>query len=152
MKKYFKIFTLFLLVFILCTNTCIYAATKKQKISVYYEEDVKSKYKSYKRYKLKSGKPEAKVFFVPNKTVKKFKLIGLTFKDSDNNGKLIYDTEVLYQTKTLTAKKPLLADIEIFGTIPNLGISYVDNTGKVQKYIIYQSGKDGSVQLSKEDF
>jgi len=40
----------------------------------------------------------------------------------------------------------------MFGTIPNLGISYVDDSGRTHKYIVYQSGKDGSVLLAKEDF
>ena len=152
MKKYLSIFTMFLLVFIIVTNTSIYAATKKQKLSVYYEKDVKSKYKDYKRYKLKEGKPEDKVFFVTNKTVKNFKLFDLEYKDIDSNGKIIYDKKLVYTTKKLTPKKPLLADIYMFGNIPKLGISYIDNKGKTQKYIIYQSGKDGSVGLSKEDF
>ena len=49
MKKYLSIFTLLVLAFVLCTNTSVYAANKskksssKQKISVYYENDVKSK-------------------------------------------------------------------------------------------------------------
>ena len=42
-------------------------------------------------------------------------------------------------------------DVEIFGTVPKLGISYVDNKGKTRKFIVYQSGKDGLVQLSRED-
>ena len=159
MKKYLSIFTLLVLAFVLCTNTSVYAANKskksssKQKISVYYENDVKSKYKDYKTYKLKSGEPEYRVFFVPNKKVKNFKILALTFVSMDKNGKITYDTKALYSTKTLTPKKPLLADIEYISEgIPNLGISYVDSSGKTRKFVVYQSGKDESVQLSKEDF
>ena len=122
------------------------------RMSVYYKEDVKGKYKNYKKYELESDEPEAKVFFVPSKAVKNFKLIGLTFKSGDDDGNIVYDQNVLYQTKTLTPKKPLLADVHMFGTIPTLGISYVDDFGKAHKYIVYQSGKDGSVLLAKEDF
>ena len=89
MKKYLSIFTMFLLVFIIVTNTSIYAATKKQKLSVYYEKDVKSKYKDYKRYKLKEGKPEDKVFFVTNKTVKNFDAVPLLV-DIYKEGQLVY--------------------------------------------------------------
>jgi len=106
----------------------------------------------YKKYELESGEPEARVFFVPSKTVKNFKLIGLTFKSSDDEGNIVYDQNVLYQTKTLTPKKPLLADVHMFGTIPNLGISYVDDSGRTHKYIVHQSGEDGSLLLTKEDF
>ena len=71
----------------------------------------------------------------------------------DKNSKITYDTKVLYSTKTLTPKKPLLADIEYLSEgIPNLGISYVDSSGKTRKFTLYQSGKDESVQLSKEEF
>ena len=159
MKKYLSIFTLLVLAFVLCTNTSVYAANKskksssKQKISVYYENDVKSKYKDYKIYKLKSGEPAYRVFFVPNKKVKNFKILALTFVSMDKNSNITYDTKMLYSTKTLTPKKPLLADIEYLSEgIPNLGISYVDSSGKIQKYIVYESGKDGSIQLGKEDF
>ena len=119
---------------------------------VYYKEDVKGRYKDYKRYELESEEPEAKVFFVPSKSVKNFKLIGLTYKDSDDEGDIEYDKKILYKTKTLSPKKPLLADVSMFATVPTLGISYVDDTGKTHKYIVYQSGKDGSVLLAKEDF
>ena len=122
------------------------------RMSVYYKEDVKGKYKNYKRYEFEADEPEARVFFVPSKTVKNFRLIGLTFKSTDDEGNIVYDKNVLYQTKTLGPKKPLLADVHMFGTIPNLGISYVDDYGKTHKYIVYQSGKDGSLLLSKEDF
>ena len=122
------------------------------RMSVYYKEDVKGKYKNYKRYELESDEPEARVFFVPSKAVRDFKLIELTFKSGDDEGNIVYDKKVLYQTKTLTPKKPLLADVHMFGTIPNLGISYVDDSGRTHKYIVYQSGKDGSVLLAKEDF
>lgn len=152
MKKYLTAFLVLMLAFILCTNTGVYAATKKQKISVYYEKDIKSKYETYYRYKLKSGTPEAKVFFVPNKTVKNFKLVGLEWESTDDNGKNTYKTTVLFKTKKFTPKKPLLADVEMFGTMPRLGISYVDSSGKTRKFVLYQSGKDESVQLSKEEF
>ena len=122
------------------------------RMSVYYKEDVKGKYKNYKRYELESDEPEARVFFVPSKAVRDFKLIELTFKSGDDEGNIVYDKKVLYQTKTLTPKKPLLADVHMFGTIPTLGISYVDDSGKTHKYIVYRSGEDGSVLLAKEDF
>ena len=122
------------------------------RMSVYDREDVKGKYKNYKKYELESGEPEAKVFLVPSRAVKDFKLIKLTFKSDDDEGNIVYDKKVLYQTKTLTPKKPLLADVHMFGTIPTLGISYVDDSGKTHKYIVYRSGEDGSVLLAKEDF
>ena len=122
------------------------------RMSVCYKEDVKGKYKNYKRYELESDEPEARVFLIPSKAVRDFKLIELTFKSGDDEGNIVYDKKVLYQTKTLTPKKPLLADVHMFGTIPNLGISYVDDSGRTHKYIVYQSGKDGSVLLAKEDF
>ena len=122
------------------------------RMSVYYKEDVKGKFKYYKKYELESGEPEARVFFVPSKTVKNFKLIGLTFKSSDDEGNIVYDQNVLYQTKTLTPKKPLLAEVHMYGSIPNLGISYEDDSGRTHKYIVHQSGEDGSLLLTKEDF
>ena len=55
-------------------------------------------------------------------------------------------------TNTLAPKKPLPADVSMFATVPTLGISYVDAAGKTHGHIVYQSGKDSSVLLTKEDF
>ena len=84
--------------------------------------------------------------------MKNFKLVGLEWESTDDNGENTYKTTVLFKTKKLTPKKPLLADVEMFGTMPRLGISYVDSSGKTRKFVLYQSGKDESVQLSKEEF
>ena len=128
------------------------ADNKAQKISVYEEENVKAKYKNYLKYSMKSNTFKTKVFFVPSNSVKDFKLYGLTFKSMDDKGKVKYDKKLLFSVKTLTSQKPLLADIEPSETIPKTGISFVDNKGKTQKYVLYESGEDGSLLLSEGDF
>ena len=128
------------------------ADNKALKISVYEEEQVKTKYKNYLRYTMKSNNFKTKVFFVPSNSVKDFKLYGLTYKSMDDNGKVKYDKKLLFSVKTLTSQKPLLADIEPSETIPKTGISFVDNKGKTQKYVLYESGEDGSLVLSEGDF
>jgi hypothetical protein len=128
------------------------ADNKAQKISVYEEELVKSKYKNYLRYTMKSNTFKTKVFFVPSNSVKDFKLYGLTYKSMDDKGKVKYDKKVLFSVNTLTAQKPLLADVEPSETVPTTGISFVDNKGKTQKYVVHESGEDGSLLLSKDDF
>ena len=70
----------------------------------------------------------------------------------DDKGKVKYDKKVLFSVNTLTAQKPLLADVEPSETVPTTGISFVDNKGKTQKYVVYRSGEDGSLLLSKGDF
>ena len=42
------------------------------RMSVYYKEDVKGKFKNYKKYELESGEADARIFFVPSKTVMNF--------------------------------------------------------------------------------
>ena len=128
------------------------ADNKAQKISVYEEEQVKTKYKNYLRYSMKSNTFKTKVFFVPSNNVKDFKLYGLTYKSMDDKGKVKYDKKVLFSVNTLTAQKPLLADVEPSETVPTTGISFVDNKGKTQKYVVHESGEDGSLLLSKGDF
>ena len=119
------------------------ADNKAQKISVYEEENVKAKYKNYLKYSMKSN---------TFNSVTDFKLYGLTFKSMDDKGKVKYDKKLLFSVKTLTSQKPLLADIEPSETIPKTGISFVDNKGKTQKYVLYESGEDGSLLLSEGDF
>lgn len=128
------------------------ADNKAQKISVYEEELVKSKYKNYLRYTIKSNTFKTKVFFVPSNSVKDFKLYGLTYKSMDDKGKVKYDKKVLFSVNTLTAQKPLLADVEPSETVPTTGISFVDNKGKTQKYVLHESGEDGSLLLYDQEF
>ena len=70
----------------------------------------------------------------------------------DDKGKVKYDKKLLFSVKTLTAQKPLLADTEPSETIPKIGISFVDNKGKTQKYVLYESGEDGSLLLYDQEF
>ena len=128
------------------------ADNKSQKISVYEEEQVKAKYKNYLRYTIKSDSIKNKIFFVPSNNEKDFKLYGLTYKSMDDKGKVKYDKKLLFSVKTLPAQKPLLADIEPSETIPKIGISFVDNKGKTQKYVLYESGEDGSLLLYGQEF
>ncbi|SKC56936.1 hypothetical protein SAMN02745115_01520 [[Eubacterium] yurii] len=128
------------------------ADNKAQKISVYEEEQVKAKYKNYLKYSMKSNTFKTKLFFVPSNSVKDFKLYGLTYKSMDDKGKVKYDKKVLFSVNTLTAQKPLLADVEPSETVPTTGISFVDNKGKTQKYVVLESGEDGSLLLSESDF
>jgi len=128
------------------------ADNKAQKISVYEEENVKAKYKNYLKYNMKSNTFKTKVFFAPSNSVKDFKLYGLTYKSIDDKGKVKYDKKLLFSVKTLTPQKPLLTDIEPSETIPKTGISFVDNKGKTQKYVLYESGEDGSLLLYGQEF
>ena len=128
------------------------ADNKAQKISVYEEEQVKAKYKNYLRYNMKSNTFKTKLFFVPSNSVKDFKLYGLTYKSMDDKGKVKYDKKVLFSVNTLTAQKPLLADVEPSETVPTTGISFVDNKGKTQKYVVHESGEDGSLLLYGQEF
>lgn len=128
------------------------ADNKAQKISVYEEENVKAKYKNYLKYSMKSNTFKTKLFFVPSNSVKDFKLYGLTFKSMDDNGKVKYDKKLLFSVKTLTSQKPLLADVEPSETVPTTGISFVDNKGKTQKYVVHESGEDGSLLLHAAEF
>jgi hypothetical protein len=128
------------------------ADNKAQKVSVYEEWEVKANYKNYLRYNLKSNVFKTKVFFVPSNSVKDFKLYGLTFKSMDDKGKVKYDKRLLFSVKTLTSQKPLLADVEPTETIPKTGISFVDNKGKIQKYVVYRSGEDCSLLLYGQEF
>jgi len=128
------------------------ADNKAQKISVYEEEQVKAKYKNYLRYNMKSNTFKTKLFFVPSNSVKDFKLYGLTYKSMDDKGKVKYDKKILFSVKTLTSQKPLLADVAPSEIVLTTGISFVDDKGKTQKYVVHESGEDGSLLLSESDF
>lgn len=94
------------------------------------------------------GDGNAKVTFTCNGTASDFKLLSLTFVDCDDEGRITYDITELYTREELTSDSPLTVVVPFFGTIPNIGISYTDEAGELQRFTLSESGYDGSLVLS----
>ena len=60
-----------------------------------------------------------------------------------------FEEETAYELPVLEAGKSIRAEMEFLGSIPNYGISFVDENGAVQRYLIEESGRDGSLLLGE---
>ncbi|MCQ2191826.1 MAG: hypothetical protein MJZ23_03030 [Paludibacteraceae bacterium] len=114
-------------------------------LNVMWEEQ--AKLTSYETFVADTLQPQAKAVFMVDHAVRDFKVLALTFVDVDANGKMNFTTKTQYTLDQLTPEKPLLVKATLFGTIPNLGVSYVDHTGKTRQFAVQESGEDGSALL-----
>ena len=89
------------------------------------------------------------VVFSAKESVRDFKVLALSFRDIDQNGKAHFDVRELHALKSLDPGCPLVVSVEFIGSIPNNGISYMDAKGKTHRFTLEQSGKDGSAILAE---
>lgn len=116
---------------------------------VEWADDVISEISDYYEYTAPDSVPEARIVFIPYKAIKDFKILNIEFIEAREEGEIVFATQEVYKSEPLTPNKPLLANLSFFGTIPNNGISYVDENGTTQYYAVNISGKDGSLILNK---
>ena len=89
------------------------------------------------------------ICFTTERTVTDFRVLTLTFISADENGNLTFFTEETHYQEALTPEVPLLVRMELMGTIPNNGISYVDANGAARYFAVEMSGFDGSLLLTE---
>lgn len=88
-----------------------------------------------------------RLVFTVNIKVKDFKYLEILLTDCIDD-KCSFDVvEELYSINELRPERTLVIGMEFVGSIPNRGISFVDETGTTRYFSINQSGKDGSVFL-----
>ncbi len=80
-------------------------------------------------------------------TVKDFRILRLDFEDVDADGNLKFKEETAYEQPVLEPGKLLLVEMTFLGTIPNYGISFMDENNVIRRYLVEESGKDGSLFL-----
>ena len=68
--------------------------------------------------------------------------------DADEDGNVLFQTKSMYKQKELMPDCPLVVQGVFYGSIPNWGVSYEDETGEVRTYSVAVSGMDGSIVLS----
>lgn len=113
-------------------------------VYIAWAEDVKSDYSDYEMVSLDAGDQAVEVAISFVNIVQNFKVLNLDFKDVDEDGKLIFDTEEVYSNEELIM--PVVIKVNFIGDIPNWGISFEQN-GVTKNYAIGISGFDGSLEL-----
>ncbi len=93
------------------------------------------------------NQPQIEVAICAERSVKNVKVLKLDFADVDENGKIRFNIAEMFHKDTLEPRHPLVIAIAFFENIPQYGVSCEDESGRVHRFAITQSGKDGSLQL-----
>ncbi len=75
--------------------------------------------------------------------------VRLSFMELTDNG--FQPGEALYTLETLEPGKPLVLGVVFYGDFTIYGLSFVDAAGNTCRYMIYTSGRNGSVILQKNE-
>lgn len=118
-------------------------------ISAKWAKEVFTDLSHYETIKLGMNEKAPLVFFSTEKIAKDFRLLTLSLKSVDEEGNIKFNIEEAYYYGTMTAENPLLARMELMGTIPNNGFSYVDMNEATRYFTIEVSGYDGSLILNE---
>lgn len=89
----------------------------------------------------------SKIVFSCKSEVMDFKILQLELKDFDENEEISFDVVEVYAKHLLNRDKLVVATVSFAGDIPNYGFSYIDDNGDERKFAIYESGKDGTLDL-----
>lgn len=82
-------------------------------------------------------------------TITEVQVLTLNVTDVDENGTLLCNPEMLYRQRALMPNhNPLVIAMAFPGTIPSIGVSFIDGIGNYHIYAIEMSGKDGSILLT----
>ena len=95
------------------------------------------------------GEENPLVEITAEKTITDFRILSLDFEEMGADGTPKFEEETAYELPVLEAGKSIRAEMEFLGSIPNYGISFVDENGAVQRYLIEESGRDGSLLLGE---
>lgn len=113
----------------------------------YASDELLANTNSYDEVIIDLSEAQTRIVFTISNTVKDFKYLEILLTDCVDD-KCFFDiVEELYSINELRPERPLVIDMEFIGSIPNRGISFVDETGIRRYFSINQSGKDGSVFL-----
>lgn len=91
----------------------------------------------------------AEVVFFTKRNLKDFKILSLTFKESDASGTPVFDIDEVYHLDKFSPAHPLCVRMTFYGSLPNNAVSYTDTDGTVKYYSVSVSGMDGSYILSE---
>lgn len=104
---------------------------------------------SYDEYIDSNDEYHVKVVFTTNTVVKEFSFLELRFVDFDENDHIVYEiVEGRYTAETLHPERPLVMDMVFWGSIPDRGISYLDENGERYYFSISLSGEDNTLLLT----
>lgn len=109
----------------------------------------------YHEFTADNSKQQVKIAFSASINVKDFKVLKLECLNVDENGKPIFSAKEIYMQPALKPHHPFVLGMTFLGSIPQYGISYIDENGRTKQYTINQNSKDdgskgdGSIYLQE---
>lgn len=119
----------------------------RTQVQVAFAHDVLANYSDYIEFEADSNSESTDVVFFSEHDVEGFQFLALTLEDADEAGNIVFATETLYDMGVLTADRPFVVHLTFFGTIPNYGIAFTDESGNRRQFALTMSGLDGSLGL-----
>lgn len=99
---------------------------------------------------LDSGAYTARLLFTADGPVRDFTVLRLNAEVFGEDGRIEFSTEPAAAGE-LSPTNPVAVQLAFLGTIPNYGISYVDSSGTLRRFALFESGYDGSILLEEAD-
>lgn len=123
------------------------------KVRVDYFDDVnyQNEYDDASKYMDRGTQYDTRVLFRSEEGVADFKLLSLSLKDVDANGKATFDITEVFSIPNLRAGIPLAVPMSFPGDIPSNGFSYTDKDGSTKAFSIGVSGLDSSLVVLPMD-
>ena len=121
---------------------------KASRVVAMLAEDAEA-FDEYAVFKVDESEYSTMILFLAEGTITDFKFLSLTVTDVDDNGRMSFDTEVLYTLDTMHEGKPVEVTLTFYGDTPAYGISYKDASGATKNFTVTLSGEDGSPVLTE---
>ncbi|MBK5262792.1 MAG: hypothetical protein JJE17_09525 [Peptostreptococcaceae bacterium] len=122
--------------------------TKAPVSADYTTDELLNQYASFDEFVQIQDEYSQRILIMVSTPVSDFKFSRINF-DESNGGVNYIEDEVLYSQNELNPEKPLVVWVSFPGTLPQRGISFVDESGKERRFVINMSGEDGAILLSE---
>lgn len=120
---------------------------EKAQVSVAYATaELLDEYDAYSEFIEYEDEYTQKVIFTTNTAVDDFNYIEISFKEKGDEI-VFFESEVLYSLTELIPEQPFILSWMEAGTIPQRGITYLDENKEKKYFYLTISGKDGSLLL-----
>ena len=97
---------------------------------------------------LSSGDNPADIVFTAEEPLVNFRILFLTVEGFDSEGNMGFVTSELFSREEVKQGEQFAIKADFFGTMPNLGFCYDDETGMPHYRYITLSGYDGSLEIT----
>jgi hypothetical protein len=118
-------------------------------VHAHWAEDILAQYGDYDEFSIDETEPQSRVALTTDRTVHELNVLMLALESVDDDGNIHFSTEELLEDYSLLPDTPLVLVMTFYGSIPQYGISYEDESGTTRYFAFTVSGEDGSILLDE---